>query len=295
MVNLELYKIFVTVAKEENITKASEKLNLTQPAVTKHMKNLESILETKLFIRNNHGIKLTKQGVELYQDIKDSVDVLVNEENKYLQTKDINLGIHSTILNKIFSDCMSEYYIQNTNSKINVINQDNEQMLLELKNGELDIIFSKKIYTKTNDKNIKFIKLGEWNEVLIANQNYKLKDKQMTLEDTKNTTIYMPKRTSETSHNFFKSLNCKYEDFKDIKHATYKTITEIIKNNDGVGLVTKEFVEEEIKKHNLCILNTQFHIKPIEFGIYIHRERKFKELNTFIQIIEKHFGLEKYF
>lgn len=293
MVNLELYKIFVTVAKEENITKASEKLNLTQPAVTKHMKNLESILETKLFIRNNHGIKLTKQGVELYQDIKDSVDVLVNEENKYLQTKDINLGIHSTILNKIFSDCMSEYYIQNTNSKINVINQDNEQMLLELKNGELDIIFSKKIYTKTNDKNIKFIKLGEWNEVLIANQNYKLKDKQMTLEDTKNTTIYMPKRTSETSHNFFKSLNCKYEDFKDIKHATYKTITEIIKNNDGVGLVTKEFVEEEIKKHNLCILNTQFHIKPIEFGIYIHRERKFKELNTFIQIIEKHFKLEK--
>lgn len=293
MVNLELYKIFVTVAKEENITKASEKLNLTQPAVTKHMKNLESILETKLFIRNNHGIKLTKQGVELYQDIKDSVDVLINEENKYLKIKDINLGIHSTILNKMFSDCMSEYYIQNTNSKINVLNQDNEQMLLELKNGELDIIFSKKIYTKTNDKNIKFIKLGEWNEVLIANQNYKLKDKQMTLEDIKNTTIYMPKRTSETSHNFFKSLNCKYEDFKDIKHATYKTITEIIKNNDGVGLVTKEFVEEEIKKHNLCILNTQFHIKPIEFGIYIHRERKFKELNTFIQIIEKHFGLEK--
>ena len=293
MVNLELYKIFVTVAKEENITKASEKLNLTQPAVTKHMKNLESLLETKLFIRSNHGIKLTKQGLELYEDIKDSVDVLINEENKYLKIKDINLGIHSTILNKIFSDCMSEYYIKNTNSKINVLNQDNEQMLLELKNGELDIIFSKKIYTKTNDKNIKFIKLGEWNEVLIANQNYKLKDKQMTLEDIKNTTIYMPKRTSETSHNFFKSLNCKYEDFKDIKHATYKTITEIIKNNDGVGLVTKEFVEEEIKKHNLCILNTQFHIKPIEFGIYIHRERKFKELNTFIQIIEKHFGLEK--
>lgn len=293
MVNLELYKIFVIVAKEKNITKASEKLNLTQPAVTKHMKNLESSLETKLFIRSNHGIKLTKQGMELYEDIKDAVDVLINEENKYLKIKDINLGIHSTILNKIFSDCMSEYYIKNTNSKINVFNHDNEQMLLELKNGELDIIFSKKIYMKTNDKNIKFIKLGEWNEVLIANQKYKQKNKQMTLEDIKNTTIYMPKRTSETSHNFFKSLNCKYEDFKDIKHATYKTITEIIKNNDGVGLVTKEFVEEEMNKYNLCIVNTQFHIKPIEFGIYINRERKFKELNTFIQIIEKHFRPEK--
>ena len=293
MVNLELYKIFVTVAKEKNITKASEKLNLTQPAVTKHMKNLESLLETKLFIRSNHGIKLTKQGMELYEEIKNSVEVLTNVENKYLKMRDINLGIHSTILNKIFSDCMSEYYIKNTNSKINVLNEENEQMLLALKDGELDIIFSKKIYTKSNDKHIKFIKLGEWNEVLIANQNYKRKSKLITLEKLKNTTIYMPKKTSETAHNFFQSLNSKYEDFKDIKHATYKTITEIIKNNDGVGLVTKEFVEEEIKKHNLCILNTEFHIKPIEFGIYINRERKFKELNKFVEIIENHFINQK--
>lgn len=293
MVNLELYKIFVIVAKEQNITKASEKLNLTQPAVTKHMKNLENLLKTKLFIRSNHGIKLTKQGMELYEEIKNSVEVLTNVENKYLKMRDINLGIHSTILNKIFSDCMSEYYIKNTNSKINVLNEENEQMLLSLKNGELDIIFSKKIYTKSHDKHIKFIKLGEWNEVLIANQNYKRKNKLVTFEELKNTTIYMPKKTSETAHNFFQSLNCRYEDFKDIKHATYKTITEIIKNNDGVGLVTKEFVEEEIKKHNLCILNTEFHIKPIEFGIYINRERKFKELNKFVEIIENHFTNKK--
>lgn len=38
MVNLELYKIYVTVAKEQNITRASEKLNISQPAVTKHIK-----------------------------------------------------------------------------------------------------------------------------------------------------------------------------------------------------------------------------------------------------------------
>lgn len=45
MINLELYKIFVIVAQELNITKASEKLNISQPAVTKHIKNLENILE----------------------------------------------------------------------------------------------------------------------------------------------------------------------------------------------------------------------------------------------------------
>ena len=54
MINLELYKIFVFVAKEGNITKASEKLNISQPAVTKHIKNLEEQLGVTLFKRNKY-------------------------------------------------------------------------------------------------------------------------------------------------------------------------------------------------------------------------------------------------
>lgn len=56
MVNLELYRIFVIVAKEMNITRASEKLNISQPAVTKHIKNLENELGTILFNRNKRNI-----------------------------------------------------------------------------------------------------------------------------------------------------------------------------------------------------------------------------------------------
>lgn len=290
MINLELYKIFVIVSNEENITRASEKLNLTQPAVTKHIKNLERLLGIKLFVRSNHGIKLTKSGRELYNEIKDSTNLLVNIENKYLKVRDINLGIHSTILNNIVGECISRYYIENSNSKINTINDENEQMLLELKNGNLDIIFSKKIDSKYNYKDIKFVKLGEWNDVLISNKDYNTNNKTLTVEDLKKCTIYMPKKTSETPFNFLKSLNCKYDDFKDIKHVTYKTITEILKNNDGLGLVTKEFVSEEIAKNNLCIRDTEFKIEPIEFGIYINKENSFDNLERFIEIIKKYFN-----
>lgn len=44
MVDFELYRIFVAVAEERNITKASEKLNISQPALTKQIKNLENFL-----------------------------------------------------------------------------------------------------------------------------------------------------------------------------------------------------------------------------------------------------------
>ena len=65
MVDLELYRIFTIVANEKNITKASEKLNISQPAVTKHIKNLENALELRLFNRTNHGIELTSDGQKI--------------------------------------------------------------------------------------------------------------------------------------------------------------------------------------------------------------------------------------
>ena len=44
MTNLEIYRIFVAVAKEQNITKASKILHISQPTLTKHIKNLEANL-----------------------------------------------------------------------------------------------------------------------------------------------------------------------------------------------------------------------------------------------------------
>ena len=78
MVNLELYKIFALVAREKNITKASEILHISQPAVTNHIKNLESDLNIKLFNRTNHGIELTEEGQKIYNEI---IKLVSEDEN----------------------------------------------------------------------------------------------------------------------------------------------------------------------------------------------------------------------
>ncbi len=55
MPNLELYKIFIEVANQKNITKASQILHISQPAVTRHIKNLESELNIILFNRTKRN------------------------------------------------------------------------------------------------------------------------------------------------------------------------------------------------------------------------------------------------
>ena len=71
MIDFELYRIFVEVAKERNITKASEKLNVSQPAITKQIKNLEEQLSMKLLERKSKGVELTLEGKKLYEKISE--------------------------------------------------------------------------------------------------------------------------------------------------------------------------------------------------------------------------------
>lgn len=287
MINLELYKIFTIVAQEENLTKASQKLYISQPAVTKHIKNLEKALNTKLFIRSNHGILLTEQGRKIYEELKNPINEILQLDEKYSNKgRDINLGTHSTILTKILGKSISTYYKENTNSIINTFNLENEEMLQKLKDKEIDIVFSKKLDFNYDKKKIQFIKLGYWHDILIASHNSKWKNKTITIEDLKNENFYMPRKKSETPKNFFNSSKSNYEDFNKIKHITYRTIIDILKDTEGIGLITKEFLEEEIEKNQMILLKTNFEIEPIEYGIYLNRDNKSQPLDKLVKIIK---------
>ena len=92
MINLELYRIFTIVANEENLTRASNILHISQPAVTKHIKNLENELNVKLFKRSKYGMILTDNGKKLYIQIKDSINTLNKAELLFNESRDINLS-----------------------------------------------------------------------------------------------------------------------------------------------------------------------------------------------------------
>ena len=62
MVNLELYRVFYTVAKSGSLTRAAEELFISQPAVSRSIKQLETQLGVSLFTRTHRGMKLSAQG-----------------------------------------------------------------------------------------------------------------------------------------------------------------------------------------------------------------------------------------
>ena len=64
-------KYFVTVAKCLSFTKAAEQLFVSQPALSRHIKNMEEELNIQLFVRTSNGIRLTPAGSSLYVGMLD--------------------------------------------------------------------------------------------------------------------------------------------------------------------------------------------------------------------------------
>lgn len=289
MINLELYKIFVFVAKEGNITKASEKLNISQPAVTKHIKNLEEQLGVTLFKRNKYGMELTDKGRELYKEVSESILKIYKAEERVRSNRNIHLGSHVTMLSRMFGKCIADYYELNPNSQIEVTNETFNDMLNMLENQKLDIVLSKKVDESVyNTNKIEFIKLGLLHDIFVINTNSRYKDIVFSKEKLAQEKIYDPKKTSLTSINLMKELKLT-ADTENIKNITYTTMLGILKTEDSIGIITKEYIKDELEGNKLAILKTDFEFEPMEFGIYINKENKFKELKDLIKIMKNEF------
>ncbi|HPF43962.1 MAG TPA: LysR family transcriptional regulator [Syntrophomonadaceae bacterium] len=64
--NIEQFEVFKVITQEESFTKAAKLLNMTQPAISAQIKQLEKKYSVKLFDRSNSGVKLTDAGVIFY-------------------------------------------------------------------------------------------------------------------------------------------------------------------------------------------------------------------------------------
>ena len=91
-IDYELYRIFYEVANSENITRASQRLNISQPAISKSIKNLESQLGGELFIRTQKGVVLTEEGKIFYNHIKKAIDNINNASLISDQTKVVTVS-----------------------------------------------------------------------------------------------------------------------------------------------------------------------------------------------------------
>ena len=81
---LRVLNYFLAVAREENITKAAKILHISQPALSRQMMQLEEELEVKLFVRSNHNIVLTEDGLLLRRRAQELISLADKTRQDFL-------------------------------------------------------------------------------------------------------------------------------------------------------------------------------------------------------------------
>ena len=155
-INFELYKIFSYVAKNKNITKTANELNITQPSISKSIKNLEEQLGCTLFIRNKYGVILTNEGKVLYDKIKNAINIVESAENDIknilnVEEGSITIGVSNTITRMYLLPYIKEFHKLYPKIKIKIITDPTVKMIPCVKDGIIDLLILNLPYPLSND------------------------------------------------------------------------------------------------------------------------------------------------
>ncbi len=147
MANLELYRVFYTVAKCGSLTKAAEELYISQPAVSQSVKQLENQLGISLFNRTHRGMELSAQGGKLiFSKVEQALSLLNEAENMIEQLNisasgTIRIGASDTIFEYFLADKIVEYHEKFPAVKIELVSDVSPRTLDGLKTNKCDIAF----------------------------------------------------------------------------------------------------------------------------------------------------------
>lgn len=283
--NETLYRLFVLVADEKSITRTSEKLYISQPAVSKQIKKLESELNTTLFNRKN--MELTENGKKLYNQLKPIISELEKVEQNYETKRNIKLGTYNTLMSKLLSSSILEYYKIYKETDVIIENSNIDKMFRKLENGELDLVIVKKV--NRLDFNVKYIKLGEIEDICICGNKVNFgKYKELNVLD--NRILYIPRNNSIALEKMIEIL--KDNNIKPIiKRVDSTTMVKLVKDSDNIGFITREYIKEELEKEEIKKLELNIGLPKSELGIYYVEGNKFKELNDLIKVIKHNLKL----
>lgn len=187
-VKMDLKKIetFIQVAEQGSFTKAAEKLGYTQSAVSFQIKQLEETLNTVLFERINHSIKLTPKGREILNLAHQMIALAGDIEKTANDTKEISgtirIAMADSLCHFIFWDHFSKFHRLYPNIRLKVITTSTEEMFRLAKQNDVDLVFTldKHLY----DTNYVIVKEHEINTSIIAScSNALALKKELSIDD----------------------------------------------------------------------------------------------------------------
>lgn len=259
---------FVASAEEKSFFKASKKLYVSQPAISKAINSLEKDIKSALFIRSNKGLQLTPKGEKLYhyaQNILRQIEMIKcdsSSSNKYLKL--------SSYPSHMLSSALADFYNTQTDDfELDYREGTVQEIINNVKNGisEIGILYISPTQSDVfmhilSHNNLEFVPMKE-SELCIyvgaAHKRY-------------NTHAYV----SIDEINQYKYIRGLHDFFSVEHHFDYVNLNELntAHFNDSVITNSDHLVSELLEKTDLCYLGISTKVKHIKSKTFIDTDTK---------------------
>lgn len=272
-IDYELYRIFYIVAKNGNITRASKELLISEPAVSKSIKNLEGYLGAPLFTRTKKGVNLTTEGITLYEYISKGIEYFKSGEAKFnelinLESGTIKIGINTTLTKEFLMPYLETFHKLYPNINIEIRTNLTSELKSMLKDGLIDMHILNLTNEETkNDFNI--IKCKTITDCFVSNKPIKEK---ISIKELNNYPLILQDKNSNT-RKFLDDFANKYEITlkPKIEIGSYYLVSEFSRIGLGIGYVTKNYIKNNLDNKELFIVPIKEKIPSREIGILLNK------------------------
>ena len=140
---LRVLRYFLEVAREGSITGAAKVLHISQPTLSKQLKDLEHELGSKLFVRSNYSVKLTDEGLLLRKRAEDILEMANKTLEEFSNLNDITggdvrIGCAESCHIKYLAEAIKDFRTRYPGLRFHITSGDTRQVTEELERGLSD-------------------------------------------------------------------------------------------------------------------------------------------------------------
>ena len=246
---------FLAVCQYMNFTRASEKLNITQPAVSQHIRFLEKHYDAKLFRYEGKKLKLTKAGEILRNAsltmMHDELSML-SEMQKSDGNEEIRFGATRTVGDILMGDILTRYLEQYPDANIHMCVENTKELLQRLDEGKIDFALVEGFFKK---REYDFQKYSDEEYIPVCAPDYPFKKTPKHIGDLFGERLLLREEgsgTREVLERYLDSQNLSLSDFRTrIEAGSLHTIKDLAKSGGGVTFLYEVAVRNELKSGTL--------------------------------------------
>ncbi len=244
-IELRHIRYFLAVAEELHFRKAAERLYISQPGLSRQIKQMEDDLGIKLFERNNRKVNLTKVGLYLQTELSrklKNLDHIFNHAKLLHEGKNgiLNLGYVGSAMHKIIPDLLLKFKKDHPNVLFNLKEMDNNKQIENLFLQNIDVSFTR-LERVSRDLNIQQVLKEPF--CLVLPKDYPIDSTNFKdISQFKNESFIL--FDQEFSPSYYKKVMQIFDDSgftPQISHNTIhaSTIYKLVENKLGIAIVPK--------------------------------------------------------